>query len=129
VTYPIRQPPDLDTAWGGDVRAAIGGVNNHQTRVTALENGSGRNIVTVTYAASVTLNATQGALFWVTATGDLIVSDITGGVDGQGITLHVLASGGTRSITVGGVADSVPSGTWWVGRFTYHAASSTWIYG
>lgn len=31
MTYPIRQPPDGDTVWGSDVRAAIAGVNTiHQ---------------------------------------------------------------------------------------------------
>jgi len=36
-TYPIRSVPDDDTAWGGDERDVIAGVNDHQTRVTALE--------------------------------------------------------------------------------------------
>lgn len=35
--YPIRQPPDGDAAWGADAREAIAGVNDHQTRITALE--------------------------------------------------------------------------------------------
>lgn len=39
MTYPIRQPPDDDAAyaWTPDVRAAIAGVNDHQTRLTTLE--------------------------------------------------------------------------------------------
>lgn len=37
MTYPIRQPPDGDPTWGNDVRAAIAGVNDHQTRLTTLE--------------------------------------------------------------------------------------------
>jgi hypothetical protein len=37
VTYPIRSAPDGDTAWGNDYRAIVAGVNDHQTRVTALE--------------------------------------------------------------------------------------------
>jgi hypothetical protein len=37
MTYPIRQPPDGDTAWGGDLRNTVAAANDHQTRVTALE--------------------------------------------------------------------------------------------
>lgn len=37
MTYPIRSVPDADTAWGADIRATIAGVNDHQTRITALE--------------------------------------------------------------------------------------------
>jgi hypothetical protein len=37
MTYPIRVISDGDTAWGPDLRFAIAGVNDHQTRVTALE--------------------------------------------------------------------------------------------
>jgi hypothetical protein len=37
MTYPIRVISDGDTAWGADLRFAIAGVNDHQTRVTALE--------------------------------------------------------------------------------------------
>lgn len=50
MTYPIRQPPDGDTAWGNDVRATIAGVNDHQTRVTALEAGPGANVKSTAFA-------------------------------------------------------------------------------
>jgi hypothetical protein len=50
--------------------------------------------VTVTYAASVTLNASLGCVFRVTATGNLTLTDITNGVDGQAVALEVFASGG-----------------------------------
>lgn len=37
MTYPIRQPPDGDTAWGSDVRATVAAANDHQTRLTTVE--------------------------------------------------------------------------------------------
>lgn len=37
MTYPIRLVPDGDTAWGSEFRATTAGVNDHQTRVSALE--------------------------------------------------------------------------------------------
>lgn len=40
MTFPIRQPPDGDTAWGNDVRASIAGVNDHEDRVSGLEAGA-----------------------------------------------------------------------------------------
>jgi hypothetical protein len=83
--------------------------------------------VTVTYAASITLNAALGCVFRVIAVGDLTLADITGGVDGQGVTLEVLASGGDRSVTVDGSAALVPAGTWWTGNFRYNAGASSWL--
>jgi hypothetical protein len=41
MTYPIRSVPDGDTNWGTDLRNTIAGVNDHQTRITALESGGG----------------------------------------------------------------------------------------
>lgn len=43
MTYPIRSVPDGDTAWGADLRATIAGVNDHQSRLTAIESGSGES--------------------------------------------------------------------------------------
>lgn len=84
--------------------------------------------VTVTYAASITLNAALGSVFRVTATGDLTLTDITGGTDGQTVRLEVLASGGTRSVTVtGGGVSSVPSGQWWTDTFCFNAVANSWF--
>lgn len=84
--------------------------------------------VTVTYASSVTLNAALGCVFRVTATGDLTVSDITGGIDGQTVAVEVLASGADRTVTVtGGDAASVTSGSWWTGAFRYNATAAAWL--
>jgi hypothetical protein len=41
MAYPIRSVPDGDTNWGPDLRATIAGVNDHQTRISALETGGG----------------------------------------------------------------------------------------
>jgi hypothetical protein len=84
--------------------------------------------VTVTYAASVTLNASLGCVFRVTATGNLTLTDITNGVDGQAVALEVLASGADRTLTItGGGTSTVPSGQWWTGTFRYNAALTNWL--
>jgi len=84
--------------------------------------------VTVTYAASITLNAALGDVFRVAATGDLTLTDITNGVDGQQVILEVLASGAARVVTVtGGYTVTVSSGTWWTGHFRYNATAAAWL--
>lgn len=85
--------------------------------------------VTVTYAASLTVNAALGSVFRVAATGDLTLTDITNGVDGQTVTLEVLASGANRVLTIGADASTIPSGTRWFGSFHYNAGVTTWILG
>lgn len=114
-------------------------VADHQTRITTLESGKQplatlltRLVappVTVTYAASITLDASLGCVFRVTATGNLVVADITGGVDGQAVHLEVLASGTTRNVTVTGAdPSSVAAGQWWTGSFRYNAGTNTWLF-
>lgn len=49
MTYPIRLPPDGDTAWGNDVRTTISGVNDHQARLTALESPLASTVQTASY--------------------------------------------------------------------------------
>lgn len=84
--------------------------------------------VTITYAASITPNASLGCVHWVTATGDLTVADISNGTTGQIVTLRVKASGANRTVTVtGGGSFLVPSGDRWVGRFLYDGPDTTWI--
>jgi hypothetical protein len=108
-------------------------VRDHQTRLAALEartllTRAAAAPVTVTYASSVTLDATLGSTFRITATGNITLADITGGVDGQVVTLEILASGGDRVVTItGGGAVTVASGTWWSGSFRYNAAASAWL--
>jgi hypothetical protein len=83
--------------------------------------------VTVTYAASVTLDASLGCVHRVTATGNLTLTDITNGVDGQTVYLEVLASGAARSVTAAGDTVTVPSGTWWTAAFRYNATAGSWL--
>jgi hypothetical protein len=83
--------------------------------------------VTVTYAASITLDASLGCVFRVTATGNLTVSSISNGVDGQTVTLEVLASGADRTLTIGAMSAVIPSGTWWAGQMIYHTSGDLWV--
>lgn len=84
--------------------------------------------ITVVYAASITLAASTGSVFRVTATGNLTLADITNGTDGQTVALEVLASGADRTVTVtGGSTTNVPSGTWWTGNFRFNATANAWL--
>jgi hypothetical protein len=84
--------------------------------------------VTVSYAASITVNAALGSVFRVTATGDLALADITGGTDGQTVAVEVLASGADRVVTItGGPTVTVISGRWWTAMFRYNATANTWL--
>lgn len=97
-------------------------------RAAALELGV-LGPVTIAYAASLAIPANTGALFRITATGNLALTDITGGTDGQVITVAVKASGGARTVSFPGGSPSpvtVASGGRWVGRFIYDGADDTW---
>lgn len=102
------------------------GIKVIDTRTARLELGVDTP-VTVTYAASLTLDATLGALFRCTATGNLTLADITGGVNGQEITLEVRASGADRTVTVAGTSTVVQAGQWWSGSLRYNASTDTWL--
>jgi hypothetical protein len=107
-------------------------IRDHQTRLVAIE---ARTLlvrlaaapVTVTYAASITLDASAGCVFRVTATGDLALADIINGVDGQPVAFEVLASGGTRTVTVTGDTTPLTSGSWLSKTFRYNAAAAIWL--
>jgi hypothetical protein len=101
------------------------GLESMDDRAAALEIGVGAP-VSVTYAASVTLNASQGPLFRVVATGNLTLATITNGTDGQLISLEVRALGGDRVLTVGGEAVTVPAGSRWWGDFRYDSSTDEW---
>jgi hypothetical protein len=76
--------------------------------------------VTVTFAASITPDASQSCVFNVTATGNLTLADISNGIDGQSVNIRVTASGGTRVLTITGIyAVTVTSGSLWSGWFRY----------
>jgi hypothetical protein len=84
-------------------------------------------VVTVPYAASVTLDASAGTVFRCTAPGDLTLADITGGVNGQSVRFEVFASGAARTVTASGTATVVPAGQTWVGEFTYNSTKNEWL--
>jgi hypothetical protein len=87
--------------------------------------------VIVTYAASVTLDASTGSVFRIVATGDLTIAGISTGTDGQLVTVQVQASGANRNVTwsVGGIPIGVvTSGTWATWTLRYHSASSSWLF-
>jgi hypothetical protein len=97
-------------------------------RATALELGIAAPI-TLTYAATITPDATLGSHFRCVATGNLTLNSPTGGVDGQTVTVRIKASGGTRTVSFeGGIAAAtVTSGQWWTGKLTYNQLDDTWI--
>jgi hypothetical protein len=95
-------------------------------RTAALELGVTTPVI-VTYAASIALNAALGSLFRVTATGNLTVTDITGGTNGQQIVLEVLASGGARTLTVAGSPVTVQGGEKWAGTLRFDAGRDEWL--
>lgn len=99
------------------------GVEVLDDRAAQLERGITTPVV-VPYATSITLNATQGALFRCVASGDLTLDDIVGGSDGQAIVLQVLASGAGRALHFTGSTESIdiPVGQWWSGTFQYLSA-------
>jgi hypothetical protein len=83
---------------------------------------------TITYAASITPDASVSCVHWVTATGDLTIADITNGITGQLVMVRVKASGATRTVTpISGVSIVVPTGERWVGRFLYDGPDATWL--
>lgn len=91
---------------------------------------------TVTYAATVTIDASTGDAFKITATGALTLAAPTNPTDGQMLLLAVLASGAAQTITLasgiqlttGMVATITPaSGKVCYLGLRYSALSSTWV--
>lgn len=58
--------------------------------------------VSLTYAATITIDATTGNNFFVSATGNVAFAAPTGGVDGQQLMIEVYASGGARTVSFTG---------------------------
>jgi hypothetical protein len=122
--------------WHNDQSPAINenNLNHIEVGVEAIDVRTARlelgvpTVVTVSYASSVTLNATQGSLFRCTAVGDLTLDNIVGGIDGQVITFVVKASGANRTLAFTGDTESVSivSGGRWVGKFLYDITDDTW---
>jgi len=57
---------------------------------------------TVSYAATVAIDASTGDAFSITATGDMHLAAMTNPTNGQMILVEVLASGSNRVVTVDG---------------------------
>jgi hypothetical protein len=104
------------------------GIELLDDRAAALELGI-YTPVDVPFATSITLNATQGALFRCTATGDFTLDGIVGGTNGQTVVFEVVAQGGTRSIAFTDDVDSVsiPPGSRWSGTFRYSVGDDSWL--
>lgn len=104
------------------------GLESMDDRGAALELGI-LTPVPVTYAASISIDASTGALFRIVATGNPTIAAINNGTDGQLVTIQILASGADRTVTwsVGGAATSiVTSGTWATWTFRYYSTGGTW---
>jgi hypothetical protein len=77
--------------------------------------------IALTYAASITPDASQSCVFTVTATGNLTLADITNGADTQLVSVRVTASGATRTLTITGIYSpiTITDGNRWVGWFRH----------
>jgi hypothetical protein len=98
-------------------------------RAAALELGVASPVV-LTYATSITIDASLGSLFRVVATGNVSIADIVNGSNGQEVVLEVQASGAERTVTFAGGAVAsvtVPVGQWWAGRFRYNSVADSWL--
>lgn len=85
--------------------------------------------VTSTTSGSVTPDASQACAFFYTATGNLTISDISNGIDGQLVYIQVTASGAARTLIVTGLFSRVlPSGERWAGHFRYDNGLSGFVY-
>lgn len=84
-------------------------------------------VQTVTYAASITLDAAVATSFRVpSATGDITTVTINNGTAGQIIYLRVQASGADRAVTVAGSTVTVTSATWRIMMLAYDQPTSAW---
>lgn len=77
--------------------------------------------ITISYASTITPNASQGSLFRCTATGNLTLADPIGGVDGQVLRVEITASGADRTLTLSGItpAVTITNGSTWAGELAY----------
>jgi ribulose bisphosphate carboxylase small subunit len=92
--------------------------------------------VAVTFATPLTINASTGVRFKTTATTDFTLNAPSNPVDGQQITLVVLASGATRTVTINaaillttGLSASVAiaSGKKWIAGLIYDGDAAAWV--
>lgn len=90
----------------------------------------------VTFAATITLNAASGVRFKTTATTDFTLAPPTNPLDGQQVTVVILASGATRTMTVNAsillttglsATVAIPSGKKWIGGLLYDGDAAAWV--
>lgn len=91
--------------------------------------------VTITYAATVTIDARTGDAFKITATGALAIAVPTNPVDGQMMMIEVIASGSAQTVTLNasiqlttGLTATISPATGKVAfiGLRYSALTSTW---
>lgn len=102
------------------------GIESADDRLTALE----PNLQVITYAATITPNATAGNVHECTATGNLTLADPTGGSADQTITVRIFASGANRVLSFTGSTATpvtIPSGKWWMGQLLRVGSTTTWL--
>lgn len=92
--------------------------------------------VSITFATPLTINAATGTRFKTTATTDFTLAPPTNPVDGQQVTLTVLAQTTTRNLTVSGsillttglsASVAIPTGKKWIGGLLYDGDASAWV--
>lgn len=104
------------------------GIEDADNRATSLERGVATP-QTITYASSITPDASAGSLFVCVATGNLTLNDPTGATTGQVVTVRIQASGADRTLSFAGggaTAVVITSGQWYLGRLHY-LGSNQWL--
>lgn len=92
--------------------------------------------VVVTFAATLTINASTGTRFKTTATSDFTLAAPSNPVDGQQITIIVTAQTSTRTVTIAGAivlttgltsSVAIVAGKKWIGGLIYDGDAAAWV--
>lgn len=103
------------------------GIEDADNRVSTVE-ARVRTPQAITYAATITPDASAGALFYCIATGNLTLAEPTNPVNGKLVTVMVKASGANRVLTLpDGLTVTIPTGEWWTGSMLYLSNQTEWI--
>jgi hypothetical protein len=106
------------------------GIDTIDGRVDGVERGIRTAIVLTASGGTITPNAATGSLFRHTATANVQLNEPINAVDGQLLTMMVLASGGERTLSFanGGLTPvAITAGQWWVGDLLYNATDGSWL--
>jgi len=98
-TSDANKPISTATQAALDLKAALTVTDALNTRVTTLE---GATVATLTYATTVTPDASAAKSFKLTMTGDAALAVPTNGVEGNRLFIAVTASGADRTLTLNG---------------------------